>query len=236
LHGSWAHIRIARPEKRNALNHALRINLLEALDDTREHARVIVITGTDRWFCCGADIKERAENIALGRPDNTAGEGIEIALALKAFPGVVITAVNGLALGFGVNLVNCSDLSIAADTAQFGLPELRSSSYASMSAATSKFAGLAPKRLGWLIYGTEPIDAARAERWGLVSEVVPAPELDERVASLAQRISSFDYSAIVETKAALKRLNQSDEDWRAAMEAGQSVSGLIRQRQGLLPI
>src|ERR1700744_6552473 len=178
----WAFIRIERAAKRNALNQAARLDLLAALRTLRHHARALILTGSDAWICCGADIKERAQFIAEGKADTAGSEGIELAVAIKEFPGVVIAAVNGLALGYGVNLVNCSDLALASDRAQLGLPELRHGSFASMSAATSLLSGLNRKRAGWMIFNTDPIDANTALAWGLINEIVPADRLDDRAA------------------------------------------------------
>jgi enoyl-CoA hydratase/carnithine racemase len=228
-HEGWAHLRIDRPDKRNALNRAARAELDGALQTLKGRARAIVLTGTDRWFCCGADLKERAQRLAEGLPDTAGAEGIDLAMAIRDFPGVAIAAVNGLALGYGVNLVNCCDLALAADSAQLGLPELRSAAYASMSAATSQLAGVGRKRLGWLLFNAEPIDAGVACDWGLVNAVVPAAQLAARAEALAQKIAGFDPVAIAETKAALARVPPDPSDWRTAMELGQSVNPRIRQ-------
>jgi enoyl-CoA hydratase/carnithine racemase len=229
-HDGWAHIRVARPHKRNAMDQASRFALKRALERLAGQARALVLTGADRWFCCGADIKERAQWRAEGKPDTAGAEGIELAMALKTFPGVVIAAVNGLALGYGVNLVNCADLAVAADTAQLGLPELRSGSYASMSAASTFLSGVGRKRLAWMVFNTEPIDARTALSWGLVNEVVPAAELDQRVAALAGHIATFESAAIAETKAALAGLPEVTSDWQLAMTRGQGVAAGIKAR------
>lgn len=227
-HDGWAHLRIDRPEKRNALNQSARRDLLDAFGQLAGQARAVVLTGADTWFCCGADIKERAQFVAEGKPDTAGAEGIDLAMAIRSFPGVVIAAVNGLALGYGVNLVNCCDLALAADHAQFGLPELRSGSFASMSAATSLLSGLNRKRAGWLVFNTEPIDARTALEWGMVNEVVPSRELQERAADLAARIAGFAPAAIAETKRALLALPEFGADWRAAMEHGQAIGARIK--------
>jgi enoyl-CoA hydratase/carnithine racemase len=229
-HERWAHIRIDRAAKRNALNQASRIGLLEALHALEGKAQALVLTGSDQWFCCGADVKERAERLAQGHADTAGEEGIELALAVKAYPGVVIAAVNGLALGYGVTLINACDLAVAADSAQMGLPELRSASYASMSAATTHLSGLSQKRLGWMVFNTESIDAPTALSWGLINEVVPHGALEERARSVAEKIAGFDPIAIAESKLALSLIPGEQRTWRNAMERGQSVNAQIRKR------
>jgi enoyl-CoA hydratase/carnithine racemase len=227
-HTSWAHIRIDRADKRNALNQAARLDLLAALKFLAGKTSAVVITGSDQWFCCGADVKERAQRVAEGKPDTAGQEGIDLAMAVRNFPGVVIAAVNGLALGYGVNLINCCDLALAAGQAKLGLPELRASSFASMSAATSRLSGLNPKRLGWLVFNTEPIEADTALSWGLVNEVVPAGQLAERAQEIAAKIAEFDLATLVETKAALAKLSEINGDWRDAMDYGQIAGARIK--------
>jgi enoyl-CoA hydratase/carnithine racemase len=232
----WATVRIDRPDKRNALDQTGRLELAAALTGLQGRARALVLTGSQRWFCCGADLKERARWLAEGKPDTAGQEGIDLALAIKNFPGVVIAAVNGLALGFGVNLVNCCDLALAADMAQLGLPELRSASYASMAAASTFLSGASRKRLAWMIFNTDPIDAYTARDWGLVNEVTPASELEARTAQLARHIATFDAAAIAETKAALGRIPEVQADWRVAMLRGQDVTGRIKARIAGAPV
>jgi enoyl-CoA hydratase/carnithine racemase len=229
-HESWAHIRIQRPEKRNALNQAARLDLLAAFKSLEGEARAVVITGSDQWFCCGADIKERAQTLAEGMPDTAGQEGIDLAIAIQQFPGVVISAVNGLALGYGVNLINVSDLSIGSVQAKMGLPELKAGAFASMSAATSHLSGLNRKRLGWMLYNTEPINASVALSWGLLNEVVMADELDSRAQELAEKISQFDADVLTETKSAIAKLPEFNSDWRSALDYGQNVAERIKRR------
>jgi enoyl-CoA hydratase/carnithine racemase len=228
-HEGWAHIRIDRTAKRNALNQACRAGLRDALRSLQGKAHALVLTGSDRWFCCGADIKERAERVAQGHTDTAGPEGIELAMAIKSYPGVVIAAVNGMALGYGVTLLNSCDLALSADSAQFGLPELRSAAYASMSAATTELSGVSRKRLGWMVFNAEPIDAATALNWGLINEVVSGDQLELRAQVLAQKVAAFNPAAVAESKLALSRIPESHCDWRAAMELGQGVNDRIHR-------
>jgi enoyl-CoA hydratase/carnithine racemase len=229
-HQDWALIRIDRAAKRNSLNQAARLDLLAALRTLQNHARAIILTGSDAWFCCGADIKERAQFVAEGKEDTAGSEGLELAAAIREFPGVVIAAVNGLALGYGVNLVNCCDLALASDRAQLGLPELRHGSFASMSAATSLLSGLSRKRAGWMIFNADPIDAHTALAWGLINEIVPADRLGDRAVQLASKIAAFHPAAIAETKAALAKIPELGPQWGPAMEFGQTVGARIKAK------
>jgi enoyl-CoA hydratase/carnithine racemase len=227
---TWAHIRIDRSEKRNALNQSARLDLIDAFKVLSGRVNSVVLTGSEQWFCSGADIKERAQNIAEGKPDDTGPQGVQLALAIREFPGVVIAAVNGLALGYGVNLVNVCDLAIGSDQAKLGLPEIKSAGFASMSAATSHLSGLNRKRLGWMLYTTEQINAGTALSWGLLNEVAMAEDLDSHVQDLAERIGSYDIDVLTETKLAIAKLPDFTGDWRSALNYGQGVAAHIKGR------
>lgn len=228
-HVGWAVVRINRPEKRNALNQQSRRELLRAFAVLSGGAKAVVLTGTDAWFCCGADVKERAKWAAEGVPDTAGPEGIELAMAIREFPGVVIAAVNGMAIGFGVNLVNCADMAVASNSATFALPELRSGSFASMSSMTTQLAGVSLKRTASLLFSAEAINAATAAEWGLLTAVVPHAELQTRAGEIASRIAGFDSAAIRETKFALQRLVPDASNWRSSMESAQGVAEQIRR-------
>lgn len=229
-HDGWAHFQINRASKRNALNQAMRLDLIKAFRSYTGRVRAVVLTGSEAWFCCGADLKERAKFVEAGKVDPTGPEGIQLALAIREFPGVVIAAINGLALGYGVNLINCADVAIASDQATMGLPELRQGAFASMSAATSLLSGLNRKRVGWMVYNSDPIDAQTALSWGLVTEVLPNGRLHERAAELAGKIAGFHPDAVADTKSALETIPNFGTQWGDAMEFGQAVGTRIKTK------
>ncbi|QET00657.1 enoyl-CoA hydratase/isomerase family protein [Cupriavidus pauculus] len=228
-HAGWAVIRIDREARRNALDRATRHALAAALANLRGDTRAIVLTGTGASFCAGLDLREREEERAAGAPDLAGQEAIELNLAMRAHPAIFIAAVNGLALGGGVTLVNSCDLAIASSTAALGCPEIGFANYASMAGPTSQLL-LTRKRAAWLLLTTERIDAATAADWGLVNEVVPPAQLDARAAELAVRLAGFDAVALAETKAALEKIPAEITRWREAMDYGQTVNARIRER------
>jgi len=227
-HDQWATIRLARAAKRNALNREMRTALRAHLEALKPHARVIVLTGTDAVFCAGLDLKEREAEKAAGEADTAGEEALELNVSMREHPAVFIAAQNGLALGAGVTLVNSCDLAIAADNASFGCPEIGFATYASMAGPTTQQT-VQRRRAAWLLLTAERIDAATAERWGLVNEVVAAAQLEARVTELAERIAQFDPVALREVKQALNRIPADITGWRAGMEYGQSVNDAIRR-------
>ena len=225
----WLEVRIDREAKRNALNRAARERLREVFDDARGQARAIVLTGTGASFCAGLDLKEREAEKAAGLPDTAGEEAIALNVAMREHPAIFIAAVNGMAFGGGMTLVNSCDLAVAASDAQLACPEIGFATYASMAGPTSQLL-LTRKRAAWLLLTNERIDAETARQWGLVNEVVAPDRLMARARELAARIAGFDAAALAETKKALGAVPGDITGWREAMEFGQTVNTAIRAR------
>lgn len=226
-HAGWLEVRIDREAKRNALNRVARVRLREVLDDARGHVRAIVLTGTGASFCAGLDLKEREAEKASGLPDTAGEEAIALNVAMREHPAIFIAAVNGMAFGGGMTLVNSCDLAVAASDAQLACPEIGFATYASMAGPTSQLL-LTRKRAAWLLLTNDRIDAETARQWGLVNEVVAPDMLMPRARELAERIAGFDAVALAETKKALNRIPGEISGWREAMEFGQTVNTTIR--------
>lgn len=178
-------IAIDRPEVLNALHPPAHAELARAFDlyAADPDLRVAIITGTgDRAFCVGTDIKVRAET---GRDDHpeTGFAGITKRFDLLK---PVIAAVNGLALGGGVEIVLACDLVIAAEDAQFGLPEPLVGLAALGGGGLQRLARQLPmKEAMWLVLTGKRIGAEEARRVGLVNQVVPSSELGSHARALA---------------------------------------------------
>jgi len=225
-HAGWAMLRIARTEKRNALNRAARASLAATLEALRGEVRAIVITGSERSFCAGLDLKEREADRRAGRPDTAGQEWMEVNMAIREHPAVIIAAVNGAALGGGLTLVNSCDLAIAAHSATFGTPEIGFGAYASMAGPTLQRSTLTRKRLAWMLLTAAHIDALTAERWGLINEVTGDETLLARAATLARQVAAYDPQALAEIKRTVDAL-PAQGSWREAMEYGQTVNAAI---------
>lgn len=182
-------ITLNRPEARNAVNAATATLLGEAVAraDADPQVWCIVVTGAgDRSFCAGADLK------ALGRgefpiaPDHP--EWGFAGYVQQAVSTPTIAAVNGPALGGGTELALASDLVVAADTATFGLPEVKRGIIAAAGGVLRLPEQLPRKVAMRLITTGEPLSAADAERWGLVNEVVAPAQVLDRALALAASI------------------------------------------------
>ncbi len=185
-------ITINRPEARNAINLAVHMGIGEALETAEadsEIRAVILIGAGDLAFCAGADLK------AVAR-----GESISPETAREAswgFAGYVrhhiskptIAAVNGFALGGGTELTLAGELAVAAESATFGLPEVKRGILAAAGGAF-RLPKQLPKKIAMeLILTGEPLSARRALELGLVNEIVPAGETLNAAKRLAARIS-----------------------------------------------
>lgn len=176
-----ARVRLNRPERLNAIDAASEAALREiwATIDRDADVRCVVLTGTGRAFCAGADMREGGPGgVAYWAGTGDQGFG---GIALGAGLSVpVIARVNGLALGGGFEMVLGCDLVIAADTATFGLPEPRVGRLPLDGMVT--LPRLLPRTLamGMLMTGRQ-ISAAEAAGYGLVNEVAAADELDAAV-------------------------------------------------------
>jgi len=181
-------IRLNRPDAMNALNSVLMRELAAAVTaaEQNERVRCIVITGTDKAFAAGADVREMAEKsfIDVFFEDLFGPEAATIARARKP----IIAAVAGYCLGGGCELAMLADFIIAADSAKFGQPEINLGIVAGLG-GTQRLTRAVGKAKSMDMHLTGRfMDAAEAERCGLVSRVVPAKSLIEETMKAAQKI------------------------------------------------
>ena len=194
--------------------------------------KVVVITGAgDRSFCAGVDLKELPDQQRRPQTSKDGDIWLKVCLRMLDLPCIFIAAVNGYALGGGLTLVNLSDLAIAADSAQFGMPELGLGAFPRLSGpATAR--RLLPKHLNWLALTAERVDSATAMQWGLVNEVVPLSALLPRAHELAERVASFDPIALTWTRRGLAAIERAD--LRSSLEFGGYVRAMVmKERSGL---
>ena len=182
-------IRIDRPDRANAVDPPTSAALGAALSDAERDpdARCVILTGTgDRAFCAGADLRAWQESPPA--PGSGTPPGWDV-LTERHYGTPVIAAVNGAAVGGGLGLVLASDLVVAAEHASFAMPEVQRG-LVGAGVASRAALRLPPAITLELALTGEPIDAARAERLGIVNRVVPAPELLAAAGALAARIAA----------------------------------------------
>ncbi|HEY2228127.1 MAG TPA: enoyl-CoA hydratase [Xanthobacteraceae bacterium] len=197
-------IRLNRPQALNALNSQLNDELGHAVAafDVDAGIGCILLTGSDKAFAAGADIKEMAAKSAVEVfMDDFAGGWDAVARARKP----VVAAVAGFALGGGCELAMQCDLIIAADTAKFGQPEMKLGIIPGIGATQRLPRALGKAKAMDLILTGRMMDAAEAERSGLVSRVVPAASLMEEAYRVAETIASMSLPALLAAKEAVNR-------------------------------
>ena len=193
-------IRLNRPQALNALNAQLTAELSAALQAAEDDAAIhcIVITGSERAFAAGADIKEMAsKSYAEVYGEDFITRNWEKASQVRK---PVIAAVAGYALGGGCELAMMCDFIIAAENAKFGQPEitLGVSPGAGGTQRLTRFIGKA-KAMDMVLTG-RMMDVAEAERCGLVSRVVPTDKLIEEALAAAKTIGAMSLNAVMLTK------------------------------------
>ncbi len=182
-------IRLNRPEALNALNAKLMQELATAITtaDRNEKVRCIVVTGSEKAFAAGADVKEMAEKsfTDVYFDDLFAPEADAIARTRKP----IIAAVAGYCLGGGCELAMMCDFIIAADTAKFGQPEINLGIVAGMGGTQRLTRAVGKAKAMDMNLTGRFMDAAEAERCGLVSRVVPAKDLMTEAMKSADKIA-----------------------------------------------
>ena len=197
-------IRLNRPQALNALNSALIAELAAAIDAFEADAEIgcMVITGSDKAFAAGADIKEMAGKSYIDAfMGNFAATWDRVAHARKP----VIAAVAGFALGGGCELAMQCDIVIAADNAKFGQPEIKLGIIPGIGGTQRLTHAVGKAKAMDLILTGRMMDAAEAERSGLVARVVPAANLLDEAMKVAGTIAALSLPSVLAAKEAVNR-------------------------------
>ena len=194
--GEVAIIRLNRPSRLNAFTLELRDRIIEAFDkcDADDSVRAVVITGTGRAFCAGADLAAGGDTFVLPDDPTTGGapadSGGEVSLRIFRSTKPVIAAINGPAAGVGVTMTLPADIRIASDTAKFGfvftrrglVPEACSTWF------LPRIVGISTA-LSWTL-GGKMVSAVDALAQGLIEEIVPADQVVQRAVDIARELTS----------------------------------------------
>jgi crotonobetainyl-CoA hydratase len=190
-YGAVQVITINRPASRNAVNNAVCVAVGDALADAQRNpeVRAVVVTGAgDKAFSAGADLKALSRGEKIRHPDH---EEWGLAGYVHHFiDKPTIAAVNGTALGGGAEIALASDLIVAAESATFGLPEVKRGLMAGAGGVFRLMRQLPPKVAVELLFTGEPITAAQAAQWGLVNRVVPDGTALDAALQLAEQVTA----------------------------------------------
>jgi enoyl-CoA hydratase len=192
-------VRLNRPAARNALSRPLLRALAAALDAAASDpdVRAVVITGDERAFSAGADIKEMPDG---GIPMWGQADRLRAWKTIERFPKPLIAAVDGFALGGGCELTTLCDIVIAGEGAKFGTPEIKIGAFPG-DGGTQRIPRLVGKsRAMWMMMTGAFIDARTACAWGLALEVVAGGRTVERAVEIASEIARMSPLAIAMIK------------------------------------
>lgn len=221
---SVARITLNRPERANALNQTMLAEIGQAMDEAErsDAVRAIVVRGAGAAFSSGFDLKEQMERrpsgVAEWRP--ILRKDFDAVMRFWHCPKPTIAAVRGPCLAGACELALACDLTIAAEDAFFGEPELKFG------------AGIVVMILPWIVgpkvakeiilTGADRIGAARAREIGMINRVVPAAELDEAALHLARHIAAIDPGLVKHTKRAINGAMEA-QGMLAALEAALEI-------------
>jgi 2-(1,2-epoxy-1,2-dihydrophenyl)acetyl-CoA isomerase len=219
LEAGVAWITLARPDKMNSLNAAMRRELLVALTRAPEEARAVVLTGEGRGFCSGQDLGDASRFEDLNLSQTLREEYEPLLAALGDCPVPTVAAVNGPAAGAGANLALAADIVIAARSASFiqafgriGLiPDAGGTYWLPRLVGKARAMGMC--------LTTDPVPAETAAEWGLIWEMVEDDALAGRAADLAGRLAQGPTLAFRLMKRALRESGTNSLEDQLALEA-----------------
>lgn len=221
-----------RPARRNAINAALSAGLSEALAaaERATHLRAVVITGAgDEAFCAGGDLSPDEKNPPFEfTPADPRHYAVEVFQRIEACRLPLVARVNGTAVGGGLGLICACDIAIAADHARFGLPEARFGIFPMM--VLPYLLRLVPRRrLMEMCLTGQMVDAGEALRLNLLNHVVPAGELDQRVATCLDTLIANSPTSLRVGKQVLRAIG--DMHLAEALEYTQIMLPVIAQTE-----
>jgi enoyl-CoA hydratase len=202
--GAVGLVTLNRPQALNALNAKLLEELVDALSafSVDDGVRAVVLTGSEKAFAAGADIKEMKDLTYVQAYGADYAGGWD---RVTGFRKPLVAAVAGFALGGGCELAMMADFIIAADTAKFGQPEITLGILPGMGGTQRLARAVGKAKAMDMVLTGRMIDAAEAERIGLVARVVPAERLLEEALAAAEKIASFSSPSVMMAKESVNR-------------------------------
>jgi len=234
-HGKVGLIRINRPEAMNALNNDVVDGIGAAIDtfEADENIGCIIITGNEKAFAAGADIgfMKDFDYMHAYKTDFITRNWERVKTARKP----VIAAVSGFALGGGCEMAMMCDMIFAADTAKFGQPEIRLGTMPGAGGTQRLPRAVGKAKAMDLCLSARMMDAAEAEKAGLVARIYPADQLLEETLKAAQTIAGFSLPVIMMIKESVSRAYESslNEGLLFERRAFHSAFALEDQKEGM---
>jgi enoyl-CoA hydratase/carnithine racemase len=221
LHDGVAFLRMKRPDKHNAFNRELSLAVCEAIDaaETDGDVRAIVLTGSGKAFCAGADMNEALASMDAGTRGDVMAQAV-VRLARVAKP--VIGAINGYAFGGGAALACACDIRLASERASFRFP---GAEYGLVVGASQLARIVGMPAAKELIFTARVVDAPEAERIGLANHVVGHNELDGAAWEMARQIAAQSPNAVRWSKAVIDAATVVEKGIELEIEANRKLRG-----------
>lgn len=224
-----ARVTLNRPEKRNALDAEMVSELKDSMVSSARDpdCRLVLLAGAGEDFCSGADLAALEKTAQAGVLDNMADarSTAELFLMMRNHPRPVIAAVHGRALAGGCGIATACDILLAAESAQFGYPEVNIGFVPAMVMAILR-RSISEKAALELVVGGELISAARAYQLGLAHRVLPDDRFQAEVNTYTERLASKSASAVMLSKRLLYNMDSMSVE--AALEAGIEINAIAR--------
>jgi len=231
-------VTLNRPDRRNAISRALVAGLTDAVQRARDEsaARCLILTGAGSSFCAGMDLAELSESIQQATDaDNIWKDALNLATLydrIYTLPKPTIAAVNGAAVAGGAGFVTVCDLAVGVPEAKFGYPEVRRGLVAAM-VMPHLLRHVGERLARYLLLTGEVIDAAEAQRAGLINVVVPAAELLDRALAWSRSLAEGGPNALTRTKQLLHQFSRQALSVQEAAQASAAPRLTEECRQGL---
>jgi methylglutaconyl-CoA hydratase len=224
-----ARVALNRPERRNALDQELLTELRDALrvSAADDSVRVVLLTGAGKDFCSGMDLRTFAED-ASGDVAKFQAEARNMAgllLDMRRHPRPIVAAVQGRALGGGCGIATAADIVLAADSAQFGYPEIDIGFVPAIVTAILRRL-VSEKRAFELIATGQAISARTALEYGMINRVFVAETFEREVEEFVTNLASKSISALAMSKELFYRTDAME--FEAAIQAGADVNARAR--------
>ena len=226
--GGVARITLNRPEKRNAITSEMMSALSESLQRADEDTtvRVLLVRGAGKDFCAGLDLSEVLQSAEDSPSALTSARRLgHLYIAMRRHPKPIIAAVHGRALGGGAGIATAADLIIAAESAQFGYPEVKLGFIPAIVATMLRRVVNERQAMELALTG-EPLSASRALAIGLINRVVPDAAFDASVESYVAALAGHSATAMSMSKTLLYETD--GMSFEASIEAGVQANVQVR--------
>jgi methylglutaconyl-CoA hydratase len=229
IDGPIARVTLNRPDKRNALDSEMVSEIRRALAESADNSdvRVVLLAGAGKDFCSGADLAALHQIAKATVMENLADarQLADVFLDMRRHPRPIVAAVRGRALAGGCGIATAADIILAAESAQFGYPEVKIGFVPAMVMAIVR-RSVSEKRAFELLTSGEPFPARTALEIGMINRIFPDASFDREVESYAAQLATRSSSALSLTKSLLYQIDALS--FEAALSAGVQTNAIAR--------